>query len=108
VPLLGDVMALRGIRFERHGRGPSVREGAVVLHRPAPGANRRSVQQGGAKANFHNGDPVTGRYEHHRKCHDGTPFTGQRLIFKEVQPHPGIRRLNRKAPSPLPYYAKSL
>src|SRR3954470_5717060 len=26
--------------FERHGRGPSVREGAVVLHRPAPDANR--------------------------------------------------------------------
>src|SRR4051794_11416848 len=26
--------------FERHGGGPSVREGAVVLHRPAPNANR--------------------------------------------------------------------
>src|SRR4051812_23734806 len=26
--------------FERHGRDPSVREGAVVLHRPAPDANR--------------------------------------------------------------------
>src|SRR3954462_1990810 len=30
-----------------------------------------------------------------------------RSIFKEIQPHPGIRCLNRKAPSPLPYYAKS-
>jgi hypothetical protein len=40
VPLLGDVMAIGCLGFERHGRDPSVREGAVVLHRPAPDANR--------------------------------------------------------------------
>ena len=40
VPLLGNVAATGRLGFERHGRGPSIREGAVVLHRPAPDANR--------------------------------------------------------------------
>jgi hypothetical protein len=34
------VAATGCLGFERHGRDPSVREGAVVLHRPAPNANR--------------------------------------------------------------------
>ena len=38
--LLRNVAATGCFGFERHGRGPSVREGAVVLHRPAPDANR--------------------------------------------------------------------
>src|SRR3954468_12304806 len=40
MPLLGDVMATSRVGFERHGRGPSVREGAAFLRRPAPDANR--------------------------------------------------------------------
>ena len=40
VPLLRNVAATGCLGFERHGRDPSVREGAVVLHRPAPDANR--------------------------------------------------------------------
>jgi hypothetical protein len=39
VLLLGNVVATGCLGFERHGRGPSIREGAVVLHRPAPDAN---------------------------------------------------------------------
>src|SRR3954453_1286405 len=38
--LLGDVMATGCFGFERHGRDPSIRKGAVVLHRLAPDANR--------------------------------------------------------------------
>src|SRR5215213_9308391 len=38
--LLWNVAATSCLGFERHGRGPSIREGAVVLHRPAPDANR--------------------------------------------------------------------
>src|SRR3954453_12964789 len=33
-------MATGCLGFEWHGRGPSVREGAAFLHRPAPDANR--------------------------------------------------------------------
>jgi hypothetical protein len=33
-------MATSRFGFERHGGGPSVRERAVVLRRPAPDANR--------------------------------------------------------------------
>jgi hypothetical protein len=40
VPLLRNVAATGCLGFERHGRDPSVRKGAVVLHRPAPDANR--------------------------------------------------------------------
>src|SRR4051812_17057577 len=40
VPLLPNVMAISRFGFERHGRDPSVREGAVVLHHPASNANR--------------------------------------------------------------------
>src|SRR4051794_8672739 len=40
VPLLRNVAATGCLGFEWHGRGPSVRKGAVVLHRPAPDANR--------------------------------------------------------------------
>src|SRR3954468_16438951 len=40
VPLLRNVAATGWLGFERHGRGPSVREGALVLHRPALDANR--------------------------------------------------------------------
>ena len=51
VPLLRDVMATGCLGFERHGRDPSVREGAVVLHRPAPDANRpiRATNSHGGK-----------------------------------------------------------
>ncbi|MFL6464073.1 MAG: hypothetical protein ACJ73N_06655, partial [Bryobacteraceae bacterium] len=34
----GNVTATSRFGFERHGRGPSVREGAAFLRRPAPGA----------------------------------------------------------------------
>src|SRR4051795_11649738 len=33
-------MATGCLGFERHGRGPSIREGAAFLRRPAPDANR--------------------------------------------------------------------
>jgi hypothetical protein len=42
------------------------------------------------------------------KFHDGAPFTGQSLISKEIQPHPGSQRLNWKELSLLPYYAESV
>src|SRR3954464_10263488 len=38
--LLWNVTATGCLGFEPHGRDPSIREGAVVLHRPAPNANR--------------------------------------------------------------------
>src|SRR6476659_7031045 len=40
VPLLRNVAATGCFGFERHGRGPSVREGAIALYCPAPDANR--------------------------------------------------------------------
>src|SRR3954470_4161893 len=40
VLLLWNVAATSRFGFERHGRGPSVREGATFLRRPAPDANR--------------------------------------------------------------------
>jgi hypothetical protein len=40
VLLLGNVTATSRFGFERHGRDPSVREGAAFLRRPASDANR--------------------------------------------------------------------
>jgi hypothetical protein len=40
VSLLRNVAAIGCLGFERHGRDPSVREGAAFLRRPAPDANR--------------------------------------------------------------------
>src|SRR3954454_6031912 len=53
VPLLWNVMATGCLGFERHGGDPSVRKGAVVLHRPAPDANRPDpCNKVGATSNF--------------------------------------------------------